>query len=395
MKYIKYGCGIDMSKEKFDACLYGVSTMDFSFKFIGKRKFANTVGGFKEYIVWLKLKCAEADKVVHVVEATGIYHENLAIFLDAEGLFVSVLLPNKAKKYIQSLGLRSKNDSIDAQGLAHMACGQQHMRWSAPSQTMYQMRTITRQMERLSEMITTTGNEIEALSYGMFRNEKVLAMLKQQKEQLEARKKALSELIEELLNEDEALAAKIENLMSIKGVGRHTIVTIVGETNGFELFENAAQLVSYAGYDVVENQSGQHRGKTKISKKGNRHIRRALHFPALNVVRWEVEPFYSLYQRIFERRKVKMVGYVAVQKKLLVLIYALWKRNESFNPNHLNTHQTNNLIDKITGENEKESSLVLKPSKTKKETPNKEVAPTSRATQDKHSSKTRSVPSLV
>lgn len=395
MKYIKYGCGIDMSKEKFDACLYGVSGVDFSFKFIGKRKFDNKLAGFKEYAVWLKRKCAEADKVVHLVEATGIYHENLAIFLDTEGLFVSVLLPNKAKKYMQSLGLKSKNDSIDAQGLAHMACGQQHKRWSAPSQTMYQLRTITRQMESISEMITSTINEIEALSYAMFREEAVLSMLQQQKEQLEARKKAFSTLIDEVLKKDKALAAKIEKLTTIKGVGRHTVVTIVSETNGFELFENAAQLVSYAGYDVVENQSGKHRGKTKISKKGNRHIRRALHFPALNVVRWEVEPFNSFYQRIFERRKIKMVGYVAVQKKLLVLIYALWKRNESFNPNHINPHQKKNENIKTPGDNEKESSLVLNPSKTMTTKPKKEVAPSSRATQDKHPSKTRSVSSLV
>jgi len=39
-------------------------------------------------------------------------------------------------------------------------------------------------------------------------------------------------------------------------------------------FKNQRQLVSFAGYDVIENSSGKHRGKTKISKKGNAHIRR-------------------------------------------------------------------------------------------------------------------------
>ncbi|WP_259655375.1 hypothetical protein [Sphingobacterium sp. UME9] len=31
-----------------------------------------------------------------------------------------------------------------------------------------------------------------------------------------------------------------------------------------------------------------------------------------------------------------MKSYVAVQKKLLVVIFSLWKRNEEYNPNHQN-----------------------------------------------------------
>jgi transposase len=53
-------------------------------------------------------------------------------------------------------------------------------------------------------------------------------------------------------------------------------VTVIAETNGFTLFENSKQLVSYAGYDVVENQSGKRVGKTSISKKGNYRIRRII-----------------------------------------------------------------------------------------------------------------------
>jgi hypothetical protein len=88
---------------------------------------------------------------------------------------------------------------------------------------------------------------------------------------------------------------------------------------------------------VVENQSGDHVGKTKISKKGNSHIRRILHMPALNVVTYEVKPFADLYQRVFSRTGIKMKGYVAVQKKLLTMMYTLWKRNELFEPDYQKT----------------------------------------------------------
>jgi len=100
---------------------------------------------------------------------------------------------------------------------------------------------------------------------------------------------------------------------------------IVAETNGFTAFENIAQLVSYAGYDVVENQSGKRSGK-KISKKGNHRIRRYLHFPAFNMIKYEVAPFKNLYERVYEKSKIKMKAYTAVQKKLLEYVYALEKR---------------------------------------------------------------------
>ncbi|MBK6931929.1 MAG: IS110 family transposase [Saprospirales bacterium] len=112
-------------------------------------------------------------------------------------------------------------------------------------------------------------------------------------------------------------------------------MTIISETNGFELIENKAQLVSYAGYDVVERQSGSSiKGKTRISKKGNAHIRRALHYPALSAARYDPN-LHALYQRVVERNpKAKMVALVAVQRKLLVLIYTLFKNNMEYDPNY-------------------------------------------------------------
>jgi transposase len=111
-----------------------------------------------------------------------------------------------------------------------------------------------------------------------------------------------------------------------------SFAVIAAETNGFILFENAAGLVSYAGYDVVENQSGNHNGRTRISKKGNSRIRRILHMPALCAVRDDQPQFKNLYERVYDRTKIKMKGYVAVQKKLLVMMYYLWKKNERYEP---------------------------------------------------------------
>jgi transposase len=103
----------------------------------------------------------------------------------------------------------------------------------------------------------------------------------------------------------------------------------------------------------VENQSGNHKGKTKISKKGNSHIRRALYMPAFSVVSCEQSPFVGLFNRTFERHGQKMKSYVAVQKKLLVIIYALWKHNSAYEPDHQH--------DKVKHTGEKEQVLSALP----------------------------------
>ena len=56
--------------------------------------------------------------------------------------------------------------------------------------------------------------------------------------------------------------------------------------------------------------------------------------PALNMVRYQVAPFLGLYERIYERSKIKMKGYTAIQKKLLLLIYTLWKKQEEYQPKY-------------------------------------------------------------
>ena len=104
-------------------------------------------------------------------------------------------------------------------------------------------------------------------------------------------------------------------------------------------FANQRQLVSYAGYDVIENQSGNRSGKTRISKKGNTgppggRIRRILHLPAFNAVRFGEPSCQALYERVYQKTNTKMKAYVAVQKKLLLLAYGLWRHQTTYNPMH-------------------------------------------------------------
>ncbi|MDF4223567.1 IS110 family transposase, partial [Maribacter sp. M208] len=101
------------------------------------------------------------------------------------------------------------------------------------------------------------------------------------------------------------------------------------ETLGFESIVNAKQLASYAGYDVVLRESGNYKGKTRISKKGNSHIRAVLHMPSMTCVRCN-PTLKQYYNRLKPNKAKPLVALVAVQRKLLILMYTLWKNEENY-----------------------------------------------------------------
>jgi transposase len=382
MKAFKYGCGIDISKEKFDACL-GIISVEQGFQKLSSLQFENTPAGYKKYMVWIKKHCKQPLPLVHLLEATGIYYENLAMHLVVHlQQSVVVVLPNKAKKYKESLGYKSKTDGIDALALSRMACEQSFPKWQAPDPLLYQLRLLTRQIENITAQSTSVKNQMEALVHSMYPNKDIEKMFKRQVSFLEKQRVALMKSVEQLVENNAEMKQKFDHIKKIKGVSTLTIATVVAETGGFALFENIAQLVSYAGYDVVENQSGKYSGKTKISKQGNGRIRRCLYFPALSVVRYKVTPFIQLYERIHQRSMIKMKAYTAVQKKLLIIIYTLWKTNQPFSEQQQ---------DQTSQELEKESFLVSASKKQSK----KVASVMTEATQDKHPSNYRSMSSLV
>ena len=296
---LKYSLGLDIAKLKFDACL---SVIDVSQRVVVKatRQFSNDEKGCRSLVEWIdKHQKLKEIPLVICMEATGIYYEFCAFYLNKSGFDVSIILPNKAKKYLQSLGLKSKNDSIDAKGLAQMGAEQKLKLWQPMGEFFYKLRSLTRQLQTMQELKTMVMNQKHATSFAMY---ELKFVLKQQKEMILMYEKQIKKLnveIEKQLQSNKTVADKVEKMATIKGVGILTIAVILAETNGFELFTSASQLVSYSGYDSIENQSGSHTGKTRMSKKGNSRNRRALFMPAFCAVKNKQSVFANLYNRIY------------------------------------------------------------------------------------------------
>lgn len=350
---LKYSLGIDISKSDIHACL-SVIDLQQQVKVKSSRKFANTQKGFKELQLWINKHRKEPLPFCVTMEATGVYFESCALFLFQQDYDVSVVLPNKAKQYLKAIGLKTKNDKIDAAGLARMGAEQCLEKWQPLADFFFTLRSLTRHQQSLQELKTNIGNQLHADQHSIYGNKEVMKQLKKLVVTLEKQIAQTEQSIEKHLASDSNVMMKVKKIQTIKGVGMLTVATLLAETNGFELFKSISQVVSYAGYDVVENQSGKHNGKTRISKKGNSRIRRALNFPAFNVIRYNVGTFKPFFERILAKHNQKMKAYVAVQRKLLVLIYALWKKDEAFDLQSQTTEK-----DKIFRNEEMEPSFAL------------------------------------
>lgn len=330
--FLRYCVGIDVSKDILQVCVAVIDTQGKT-TVKGSSKISNKLSAFQTLLTWVDKHCKVKELPIrYVMESTGVYHEQIAWYLFNRDLGVSVVLPTKAKHYLRSLGNKSKNDRIDARGLAQMGLEQNLALWQPLSKEIYTMRMLTRQHQRLQELKNQSLNQKHAIMHSQLSDKFIINQLDKLVKLYDQQIDQISQQINILLDKEPALKTKIEQLCQIKGLGLLSVATIVAETNGFTGFDNVRQLVSFAGYDVVENQSGQRVGKTKISKKGNSRIRRILFLPAFNAVKYGEPSCQALFKRIFERSQIKMKGYVAVQKKLLTLCFAVWKNNTAYDP---------------------------------------------------------------
>ena len=336
----RYNVGVDFGSEQMDAKL-AAQYADRTRKILFSRRFENKEAGFKNLEGWLQDKCRQKDAEIRIsCEATGVYHERCCYFLETLGYYVTVEVPSRVKSYKKSLGLNSKNDNIDAAALAYMGLERNLRKWEPINSFYYELRMLTRYHQSVQEMQTSACNQLHAQQAGMRMSKLVVKQLKANIRMYEKQLAELEKAIEEKLESEPEVKRKMDNaIKDMKGVGVMTVAVVLGETNGFSWFTNRRQVVKYAGYDVIENQSGKRTGKTKISKRGNAHIRKALYFPAINLVTYNVKPFASKYERIFERTRIKMKGYTALQKDLLLMLFTLWKNDQKFDPDYQNQQE--------------------------------------------------------
>jgi len=334
MKIMKKQCvGTDISKANFSALICSKSSTD-ALSYSVSKKFGNDKKGFNQFTRWVAKESDKDIPLVFLMEATGVYHEALANHLHKIGKTIHVILPNTSKNYFRSLNIKTKTDDVDARILAQFGVERKHKEWQPPKKIYKEMRDLSRYRIQLQEQKTALMNIAHSKEYSHEVSSEIKKSNKRLIRILDKEIEAIKVKLEALVATDENLSERIRKICTTKGLAIQTVAGLIAETNGFEGFQNGKQLASFAGYDIVHKESGTSvRGKTRISKKGNRYIRHLMYLPAMSASKY-VPELKNLRDRILKRTGIPMKAQGAVQRKLLLLTYTLWKNETEYEPEH-------------------------------------------------------------
>lgn len=329
--YVKCCVGIDVAKADFKAAYLCFDNQGDKIN-LGLETFTNSKSGFKALIKWTEQLNA-GSKPSFAMEFTGRYSEPLANFLFDLNLTVFLISPFKSKRFRESYDADIKTDEADALTLATMGLERKLDAWKPDSEFFSQLKMLVRERYGLIKQSTALKNKLKSLKFSVT---PIVATQKRHKQLLKLIRQQISEIdaqIDDHLKSQPDVCERVKKLKSITGVGMVTISTVLAETDGFQKVSSTRKLAAFAGYKVTQNQSGQFVGASHISKRGNKFIRHALHMPTLCII--QSNPvFKEKYQKLKARKAKPIIATTAIERKVLTLMYSIYKNNIKFDINY-------------------------------------------------------------
>lgn len=311
--------GIDVSARELVVAIQGQEEV---------HTFANTPGGHKQLIGWLRL---QGERVRVCLEASGNYSLDVSLALAGQTqIELGVANPRLARRFAESLGNRSKTDPVDARALAEFTARMPFTAWQAPSRVALQLRSLVRTIAALTQIATQQKNREHAVEVSAVLAPVVTRELARHTHYLEQRMAKLRRQAQRMVQRDPELQRRWRHLLSVPGIGEVSALQILGELVVLPPTLDARQWVAHCGLDPKRHQSGTSvQSKPRISKAGNHYLRAALYMPALVAVRCDAAAS-AFYRRLQERGKAKLSALTAVMRKLLHGIYGMFRYGQDY-----------------------------------------------------------------
>ena len=319
--------GIDVSKAKLDCALL-FDTERFKLR---SKVTANNEQGFEELLSWAcRTGRCEATQLHFVLEPTGVYHEQAALWLHGAGACVSLVNPAQLRDFAKGLAVRSKTDALDRAVLARYGHLLKPPPWQPPPEEVLILQSLMRRLDaieadkrreenRLEKAVIAQAPESVQLSLG-----RSLAFLEEQRRELER-------LIDDHIDRHRGLKRDKALLESVPGVGALTAKRMLVVLRG-RVFTRARQVAAYLGLVPVSYDSGTsvHR-RPRLSKAGKTHVRAALYWPAVSAARWNPH-VRALYERLLAKGKCKLSAIGAAMRKLVHICFGVLKHQCPYCP---------------------------------------------------------------
>lgn len=258
------------------------------------------------------------------MEATGSYHQCLADLAHQLGLRVHVLNPRDLYHYAKGVGMRAKTDRVDAALIARFLANEgARLRPYEPA-TAAQRKVDQLLRKRAKVVSLRTALQLTCTDAPSIRRE-MTSLLKGFAALLEKIDRQLSELQEAMPER----ARELKRLQSIPGVGPLTACWLANLMDRVK-FRNSDALVAFAGMDPRPCDSGQKRGKRRLSKRGPAEGRRLLFNAAMAAARCAA--WKEIYTRCRQQGWASTEAIMILARKILRIALAMYKTQTNFDP---------------------------------------------------------------
>lgn len=261
------------------------------------------------------------------VESTGGYQALLAELAHAQGFTVFVLNPKDVRHYAKGVGLRGKTDRVDARLIArYIAHEGNHLHpWRPPTPARRQLDAL---LKRRAKLVAVRGALRQTMQH-------VLGLTAQTKTALAAIETLLAALDRHVAARLKRLprgAEEVARLREIPGIGPLSGVALVN-LFGRIAFANVDAAIAYTGFDPRPCDSGQKRGRRRLSKRGPGELRRLLFNAAMAAAKTKTwKPHYDLARA---KGLPTTAALVVLARKLVRVAFSLFKNSATFNPEKL------------------------------------------------------------
>ncbi|WP_221391985.1 transposase [Dyadobacter sp. NIV53] len=229
MSTLKQVLGVDVAQKELVVTL-GRLLADLSIELYAFKVFSNTEKGFSSLLTWTNKLIDPDIEVRFVMEATGVYHQKFAYFLDDHGCALSIVLPNKISNYIRTLEVKTVTDKSCSEAIARFGLERKLDSWKRPKGNYKSLQQLTRERDQIISERSVVKNQLHAESQEAEPHERSLERLRERIWFLNRQEQEIKEDILQVLSRDSELKKEVEIISSIPGIGELTAVIILAET---------------------------------------------------------------------------------------------------------------------------------------------------------------------
>jgi transposase len=307
--------GIDVSKDRLDGCLRRGQAFHHD----------NSVPGIAQVVALLQ----KQPVTLVVVEATGGLEVPLVRALQRVQIPVAVVNPRQIRDFAKASGVLAKTDDLDAEVLAHFAEAiRPEPRPLSDEQTQVLDALVTRRCQLIDMRTMESNREKQCADAKVRKNiEKHLAWLNKHIDDVDGQ-------LDEAVRSNPDWQARDKLQRSVPGIGPVVSRTLLASLPELGKL-TGKKLAALVGLAPFAHDSGRHKGKRHIYG-GRAEVRAMLYMAALTASRGKT-PLGDLFRRLRERGKEFKVAMIAVARKLLIIVNAVVRSGQVYDPARLET----------------------------------------------------------